>query len=295
MVRNIKSLQVFEEVARCRSASQAARNLGISQSAVSYHIRKLEDDLAIQLFDRSGGAFELMPHGALLADHVRKGLAEMTGGIAKIRDIGRLNEIRISVVPMFASRRLSGKLGHFWETHPDIQISFASYASLPRTIEALDRDLDLAVRWGHGTFERCRSVELFRDDLVVVGSPDFLSKYSIRSEADVDKCPLLHVDDHRMWAEWFGNVRGSDIKGESQMLLEDRSFQLGSTRNGLGLSLFVASFIRDDIKAGTLINPLGRSYSTSFSYHLLTSETGPRSEAAGVFHDWMLGQCGKSQ
>lgn len=292
MIRNIKSLQVFEEAARCQHVSQAARNLGISQSAVSYHIRKLEDDLAIQLFDRSSGGFELMPHGALLADHMRKGLAEMDRGIAKVRGIRHPSEIRVSVVSMFASRRLSGRLGHFWEAHPGIQISFASYANLPRTVDALDRDLDLAVRWGHDGFGRCQATELFRDNLIVVCSPDFLRRYPIRSEADVDKCPLLHVDDHGMWAEWFRNVRGSHIKGESQMLLEDRGFQLGSTVNGLGLSLFVESFIRDDLEAGTLINPLGRSYPTSFAYHLLTSETGPRSDAAEIFHGWMLDHCG---
>ena len=73
-IRNINSIQIFSAVSHTRNVTRAAKLLNTSQSAVSYHIKKLETDLSVSLFRRTASGLELTEEGALLAAHVERGL-----------------------------------------------------------------------------------------------------------------------------------------------------------------------------------------------------------------------------
>lgn len=70
IIKNIKSIQVFDTAARIQNLTRAAEFLNTSQSTVSYHIKKLEDDVGVLLFERSGAKLKITPHGEALAVHV---------------------------------------------------------------------------------------------------------------------------------------------------------------------------------------------------------------------------------
>ena len=72
------------------------------------------------------------------------------------------------------------------------------------------------------------------------------------------------------------------------MMLEDRHFQLSSTINGLGISLFAKWLVQAELTSGTLVNPFGRSYPTEFSYFLVTPKGPPLSPGAKRVRDWFL-------
>ena len=63
-VKNVKSLQVFSVVARHLNLTHAAREMNVSQSSVSYHIKKIEDDLGAALFERCAEGVRLTERGA---------------------------------------------------------------------------------------------------------------------------------------------------------------------------------------------------------------------------------------
>ena len=114
--------------------------------------------------------------------------------------------------------------------------------------------------------------------------------HPIKAPTDLLRCTLLHVDDTRMWEELLaGNGLTLDT-AQSQMMLEDRHFQLSSTINGLGVSLFASWLVEDEIAKGTLVNPFARMFETSFAYHVVVPRAAEPSQTGQKFHRWICEQ-----
>jgi LysR family glycine cleavage system transcriptional activator len=91
-----------------------------------------------------------------------------------------------------------------------------------------------------------------------------------------------------MWREWMADNGQELAPAQSQMMLDDRHFQLSSTINGLGVSLFVDWLVRDELRNGLLVNPFGRAFSTTFAYHVITPKDVVLSPRAAGVRDWLL-------
>lgn len=290
-VKNIKSLQVFSAVARCLNLTHAAREMNVSQSSVSYHIKKIEDEIGAPLFDRHAEGVRLTERGAVLAAHVERGLSAFRIGLEEVGSGGRL--VRLAVLPMFASRWLSARLGSFWEEHPGLELTFQNHNNNYVSMKSPGDFADLGVQWGCGGWLGFQALPLWTEKIVVVCSPKLLPRRSLRKHTDIHNLPLLHVDDNSMWGEWFANA-GLDMRlNKRQTTLDDRHFQLASTINGLGVSLFAESMIAPELRSGILINPFGHSFPTRFTYHLVVPESAQLSSSAWAFRAWLLGECQK--
>lgn len=288
-IKNIKSIQVFNAVAKTRNLTHAAREMNVSQSSVSYHIKKIEDEIGAILFDRRPDGLRLTAKGVTLAGYVERGLAAIMTGLDQVSDKAQV--VRLAVLPMFASRWLSARLGSFWEDHPDLQLTFQNHNNSYARMTTPSDFADLGIQWGLGNWPEFDSIKLWDERMVVVCSPEFLQQHPIHSLQDVQDCPLLHVDDDRMWAEWFRNAGLDLARNGRQTMLEDRHFQLGSTVNGLGVSLFAESMIQSELRAGLVVNPFGHSFETDFAYHLVVPKAVQLSRSANMFRKWLLALC----
>ncbi len=288
-IKNIYSIQVFNSVAQLKNAAAAAQDLNMSQSSVSYHIKKLEDEAGVKLFNRTAGGLTLSGRGVVLASHVAEGLASIQAGLDKIS--GKPDEIRIAVPPMFASRWLSPRLGDLWEAYPDLQMSFHKHHNTYATMEAPETHADIGIQWGRGGWGGFESTRLWDEEMVAVCSPDYLERNPIECEADMQRQILIHVDDETMWQEWFDNA-GLTMPSmpalPAQALLEDRHFQLSSTINGGGVSLFAERLVIGELKSGALLNPLGKTYPTVFGYYVVEPKKAQKTKASRLIRDWLL-------
>lgn len=285
-IKNINSVQVFSVVAEVKNVTQAAQFLNISQSSVSYHIKKLETDLGYALFVRSKQGLKLTQEGTVLAEHVEQGLNAIRSGLERVAN--QAGSVKVALLPMFSSRWLSARLGALMEEHPDLQLSIHnhnnSYARMPNPASFAD----LGVQWGRGHWNAFDVHRLWPEELAVVCSPAYLKANPIHEPADLRRCTLLHVDDSRMWEEWLATNEVQPAVPQSQMMLEDRHFQLSSTINGLGVSLFASWLVREELDAGVLVNPFGRNFATSFAYHLIVPRGTAPSRPVRQFCDWVL-------
>ena len=288
-IRNLRSIQVFQLAFKHRNVSRAAQALNASQSAVSYHIKKLEDDLGVALFRRTARGLEPTEDGATLAADVDQGLAIIRAGLARVG--ARAGSLRVAILPMFGSRWLSPRLGGFWERHPGLQLSIQSHNNSYVRMDRPADFADLGIQWGRGPWPKFDCTPLWPETLVVVCSPDYRDAMAIRTPADLQRCMLLHVDDTLMWEEWYGDSGLTLSPDQPQMMLEDRHFQLSSTINGLGVSLFAAWLVEDELRAGKLVNPFGRLYPTSFAYNLVQPSGLRLSAAAAGFRKWICDAC----
>ncbi len=139
--------RIFYTVAESGNISRAARELYISQPAISKAIGKLEEELDTTLFLRNSRGVSMTPEGQLLYNHVRLAFRELQQGEAQLQKIRKLGigQIRIGVSTTLCKFILIPYLKDFIATHPHISITIENQASA-QTLEMLNRGtIDLGV------------------------------------------------------------------------------------------------------------------------------------------------------
>jgi len=154
---------------------------------------------------------------------------------------------------------------------------------------------DVGIQWGRGDWQNFAVTRLWSEELVVVCSPEYMHSHSIKKPSDLTNCNLLHVDDTRMWEEWFTTHNHQIMTSQPQMMLEDRHFQLSSTINGLGVSLFASWLVENEVHNGDLVNVFDKKFETSFAYHLIIPNGNETLPAVSQFSNWLLDTCCHNQ
>lgn len=286
MIRNIKSVQVFHAVFRTRSLTAAAKALNISQSSLSYHIKKLEGDLGVALFRRTASGLEPTEAGALLAVHVDSGLSTIRTGLRQATM--HKTSVRFALLPMFSTRWLSSRLTRLMEEIPEMGLTIHTHVNDYALMDHPAQFADLGMQWGRGNWDRFHATRLWPERMAVVCSPAYLAEHRIERPEDLARCTLIHVDDRGMWQEWFAG-HGVDITlPDRQMVLEDRHFQLSSTINGLGVSLFADWLVAEELASGALVSPFADLFPTAYAYHLIYPRESQLSATARTVHDCII-------
>ncbi|MDA8870481.1 LysR substrate-binding domain-containing protein [Rhizobiaceae bacterium] len=285
-IKNIKSIRVFNVTAETANVTRAAQLLNISQSAVSYHIKKLEGELGCSLFRRTRQGLELTEEGSVLATHVGQGLDLIQTGLERVAN--QAATVRVALLPMFSSRWLSSRLGKLMERHPDLRLSMHNHNNNFARMQNPASFADLGIQWGRGNWSGFNVHRLWPDKLTLVCSPAYLAAHPIQQPEDLLGCTLLHVDDKRMWEEWLTTSGVNSSPMQAEMMLEDRHFQLSSTINGLGVSLFASWLVKEELANGSLVAPFARNFDTSFAYHLIVPTGARSSKPVKNFCDWLL-------
>lgn len=144
---DLRKLEIFVEVARLKSFSQAALALHMAQPAVSIAVRKLEEALGTQLFDRGGRRVELTAEGHNLIGRAQHILAEME---ELSRSVGAMNELlegelSIACPSMLATYFLPDLLSEFLTTHPGLKASVTQTGTTRIEQMLLDDEIELGV------------------------------------------------------------------------------------------------------------------------------------------------------
>ncbi len=286
-VAHLKAIQAFEAVARTGSVTLAAEDLLVSQSAISYHIQVLEAALGVKLFDRRARRVQLTMAGERLLPHVRDGLQSIERGLQSVAKTNASTIVRVAVLPMFASRWLAPRLSDFWDKFPKIELSFTHDNTALIVTDPTGENTDVAIQWGVGGWKGVECQLLLQAPLIATCSPDLLKRAPIKSVSDLAAHTLLHVDDHEMWRQWLLQARGDETLAQKGLLMSDRHFQLSATLNGVGISLFIRSFIQSELDKGLLVSPLPLEFATAFSYYLVRPKRG-LAGGASRFHEWIV-------
>lgn len=293
----LKAIQVFDVVARAGNLTQAAASLAITQSAISYHLQILETKIGAKLFERNSRGVRLTESGEKLVPFVREGLRAIETGLALVTPAPTRPVVRVAVLPMFASRWLAPRLVDFWNKHPKIELSFSHDNDTFGAASDRAEVADIAVQWGTGGWPRVESRRLLEAPLIAACSPKLLKKTPLRDAADLKRHTLLHVDDHNMWRQWLAAIGLSDAEtiGRRGLMMSDRHFQLSATLNAVGVSLFIRSFIQEELRQGTLVSPLPMEMRTDYAYYLVRPKGRKLSQAAERFHDWVCEQAARPE
>lgn len=162
-------LRTFLTVARTLSFTQAAHRLGLRQSTVSQHIRKLEDAAGRQLFTRDTHGVELTEDGEAMLGFAQTILEANERAASWFTGTRLRGRLRFGASEDFVLSRLPEILEGFRRDHPevDLELTVELSGTLHERLEAGQLDLVLAKR----SEERPRGRLVWRDGLVWIGGP----------------------------------------------------------------------------------------------------------------------------
>ena len=110
---SLNALKAFHAAARHGSITGAAKELSVTPQAVSQHLKLLEDELQITLFERRGRSIESTEAAVLLARYVEAGFDELSEGVRRVSRQKCRDRINLNVAPWFATRYLLSRLSGF--------------------------------------------------------------------------------------------------------------------------------------------------------------------------------------
>jgi DNA-binding transcriptional LysR family regulator len=139
---SLLALKAFEVAARRLSFTEAARELHVSQAAISRHVRTLERDVGRELFRRLYRRVELTQAGKRFAAELASGFQQIHRAVEGVRGLVT-RRLRLAVEPAFAARWLVPRLGDFSTAHPEIELELETSDDL----RVLGRDADVAIRF----------------------------------------------------------------------------------------------------------------------------------------------------
>ena len=283
-------LLVFETAARCGSFTRAAKELNVSQPAVSLAVRQLEAALGFALFERGHRTIALTEAGAILYHDVSAGFTRILETIKLLRRKQLHTHVTLSASTAFANYWMVPRLADFRAKHPDIDLR----------LQTTDKDLDLAeegislgVQRGHGTWPGYASAEIAPEILYPIASPLFLREAGPFDEvAQLTDKRLIHLEEpyrpRQIWKDWFDamDVEYRDL-GQG-LRLNDYALVLQAAMAGEGIALGW-NHVVERLIAQELLAPVGPwTWETGAGFHLIWSEKAELSEPARAVRDWIL-------
>jgi len=284
MLPSLYALRVFEVVGRNMHFTNAARELGISQGAVSHQIKTLERQLGFPLFEREGRSVALTREGRLLLPALQKQFGEMVAIIEELRAVqgtsGR--SVTILTTTYFASRWLSKRLSSFMNNHPDIALRIVHASANRRT----DASHNFEIRWGNGIWHNTSADLLFAANLTPVCSKSLIKSVDLpfRPESLKNYAFLHDGETQEAWKQWISKAGLGDIHLPLGPAIADPNVRMQAAVDKQGFAL-ADWLVEEELNSGKLIAPL-KTTLPGYGYYLIK---GPSeiSSAARLFSSWI--------
>jgi LysR family glycine cleavage system transcriptional activator len=287
----LNPLKVFEVVVRTRNLTQAARELHISQSAVSKQLQVLQAYLGVELFRRERHGISLTQAGQRYGEAVAPAFEGIGRATDELMRSGSDSTLRLQTYTTFAAKWLIPRLKDFNARHGDIAVVITNSV---KDVD-FDRDpVDLAIQMGHGAWQGVDTQFLFEDVIEPVCSPAFLRTHA--PEAAYPQALLrkrLLVSHYRRadWPTWARLCRYEDeIAGVESMRFSSSVLTWQAAADGLGIAIGQTALLADDMDSGKLVAPFGLPVRTGASYYLVTPRLQRQSRKVELFRDWLRAQ-----
>lgn len=283
----LRSLLALEATARHASFSGAARELNISQSAVSHAVTTAEKFLGVQLIDRTTRPISLTADGTAY-------MATLTGCLNQLMAAGKSlqrspshSTLTISCNLATGNYWLLPRLKFFHLAYPNQQINLVTTYQGPAL---LDDDIDVAVRFGDGNWPDGASHLLFQERIVPVATQEYLDRNPrIGCPADLLDHTLLHaLSLERSWFDWyqwfehFGVAMKGGLPGPS---FDNHLLMMQAALSGRGVALGWIGTASDLISQGHLVKALDSPIALSTGIYAVARKE--HQEQVEPFINWL--------
>jgi len=287
----LNPLRTFAIASRHKSFTDAARQMGITQVAVSRQIATLEGYLGIQLFERGARSVKLSEQGRSFGREIAPIFDNLETATMRVLAQERQKRINARIYPTLAHYWLFPNLSTFTEAFPDFEVR------LDTTVEPLDfrgTHLDVAIQLGDGRWKDAKTRRLFQERLDVVCSPAYARKIGTAGPDGALTPPTLIHSRYRRraWNDWLG-MTGMQIEPGHELEYETSLLVYSAAIAGIGLAVGQIDILDNELKSGSLVQPFNRPEESGAEFHVVWPTTKSVSPQTKRFIDWLLVLCGQ--
>lgn len=284
------ALLAFEAAGRHMSFTLAARELNVTQSAVSHAVRQLEGALGQALFTRRHRRIELTETGERFFNDVSIGLMHIRRSAEAIRRQRDVDHVTLSASTAFASWWMVPRLASFRAALPDIDLRLQT---TDKDVDLQTEGISLGIRRGLGAWDGYESALLAPEKVYPVCSPDYLESVGGTSDtAALRGLRLIHLEEPFRpcpnWVDWFAGQGVEYVDRGEGLRLNDYALVIQAVMEGQGVALgwhHITSYLID---RGQLVRPLDATLETDCGYYVVWWRDAALSQEALWVRDWLL-------
>jgi len=287
----LPAVRVFEAIARCGTFTAAADELGMTQAAVSYQIKLLEERLGVSLFQRRGRRAVMTDAAARAAGQLREAFDKIDAAFDELR--GDETILRISASSTFTERWLARHIGSFQADNPEVDIRLDVSN---RYVDFASEDVDVAIRWGNGDWPGLAKDRLFDLDFTPMCAPGLVNGMELPLPASAAlSMRWINPQDH-WWAAWLSDngIAADGRPTQKGVMVDSQATEGLAALAGQGLAMLTPALWQGELEDGRLVAPFTGISHEGEAYWLVYRPSQRRALRITRFRQWMLAAFGSA-
>lgn len=289
LVPSLRSLLIFESVARSGSCSAAAREFNLTQPSASRNIAQLEAHLGVPLFTRSTMGMELTREGQMLYQALGDGFHRVETALNELSALrDRKDVVELSLSTAFVTHWLVPRLPSFHQAFPSVDLRFQL---IPSNLRGGPGQGDLAMRMKGDNDGDYHSWPFAPEMIIPVCSPSYLARHKpLLGRPGEQGHTLLHLSDAHFDPQTLWGATKAPIPRQALLEFSDYAVVLQAALNGGGVAPGWISVVSRSLAEGTLVPASPLRVRTGKQFNLLASRAKPLRDVVVAICDWLLDQ-----
>ncbi|MDQ7051236.1 MAG: LysR substrate-binding domain-containing protein [Enterobacterales bacterium] len=287
----LQTLRAFEAAARTLSFTLAAKELNLSQSAISQQIKLLEQRLCTPLFLRLTRKLELTAEGRKFAKDVNQSLARLDQSANQLIQGKKGDLLTICATASINSQWLVHQLQFFRQSYPQIKLRVFEGNDVAAMKQA---NADIGLFYATPDWGSYQSLKLHQDVLFPVCSVQYKKQNNLIREMDILGLQCLEdADPHfKHWDDWFGLAglkldRLTNKKAQS-IQFDNMSHMIAAAKQSQGIALVRDLLVIQELSQGSLVRLSETQFLPHYATYLVKSKKLENSQLIQLFEEWIL-------
>lgn len=286
----LAAVRVFEAAARHLNYTAAAAELGMTQAAVSYQVKLLEERLGVALFRREGRGVRLTAAGEQAAPQIARAFDTIDAAFGRLRSETEAM-LSVSTTHTFANTWLAWRLGGFQMANPGLGVRLVTG---DQVTDFAREEVDVGIRAGVGPWPGLARDMLFPIDFTPMCSPGFLARHggTIRPE-DLLTLPIISPHDP-WWPHWLkeAGVEVDEDVIRPGVRLDSQAHEGHAAMAGQGVAMLTPFLWRNDLAERRLVRLSDLTSTRGYGYWLVYPEERRAVPKIRRFREWLLHEIG---
>jgi LysR family transcriptional regulator, glycine cleavage system transcriptional activator len=280
---SLPSLLALDAVDRLGSASAAAIDLGLTQSAISRQLQVLQAQMGVTLFLRDGARLALTPAARDYAQVARQALVTLSNAGRQLRANPMGGNLNLAILPAFGAHWLAPRLAQFKALHPEVSLNLSTRL---RPFDMAAEGFDAAIHYGREDWPGAAHLHLLDETLIAVAAPSLIAAPLARAD-DILSYPLMQLDSRTGdWGRWLAH-HGAANPRPAAMMFDQYATMATAALHGLGAALLPSFIAQDYLDQGQLTPAFGPAIPALGRYYLVwPKDSAPRAPFT-AFRTWL--------
>ena len=289
---NYVLLRAFEAAARLESFTLAAKELHLTQSAISHQIRELEEYFGKPLFFRKNRKVEPTAEGRRLLESLSRVFDVIEAACNEVTLAPSSQVLALHCSPSFAAKWLSPRLPEFIKANPDITIRMTSGAEPIDLLRNQEIDIAISYQFTHAG-PGITSISLGEEKIAPMCSPGLIDP-KVPVKELMSKLTLIESSlNHHTWEQWF-EVNQLTNPSTRKMSFDRAALSISAAVDGIGAVLESVRFAERELSRGELVE-IGQEIflPTKDRTHFLSYRSNTKnSPKIKLFNEWIFSKAG---